>query len=178
MNMDKFGMEHFLVDNTLYLQIVNAIVDVIMFFVTAIVLVMYGTASAFPTSDIQFILNDTYNVGDTVEFKIKNVGILPYEYEAPYEACRVQYFDETGRKFIIPPGTHCDIVMSQYILPGQTKKVFTWKLDECIEDNWGCGKSAPLKPGKYTLKREYVSLGYLLPIKIAKAEKMITIVSG
>jgi hypothetical protein len=38
------------------------------------------------------------------------------------------------------------------IRPGERKKLFTWKLDECVKDAWGCVKSRPLAPRTYTIK--------------------------
>lgn len=139
-----------------------------------------------PLSDIYFAINDTYKVGQKVEVKIKNRGNRSYVYNPRYEACDLQYYDEFGRTFIIPPGTHCDIEATAEIKAGETKTLFTWKLDECIEDNWGCAKSKPLKPGKYTIKGNFGAVeswpsGQPGPNEdfniIAKAEKTITVVS-
>lgn len=41
-----------------------------------------------------------------------------------YAACSLRYFDGDGRRFIIPPGTHCDIISHGTINPGQTKPLF------------------------------------------------------
>lgn len=120
-------------------------------------------ASPVPTggtsteSDIQFVLNDTYTVGDTVHVQIENVGDRLYRYQlsvsdrSQYAACPLHYFDGDGRSFIIPPGTHCDIVTYGTIKPGETKPLFNWKLDECVKDEWGCVHSKPLSPGTYTI---------------------------
>lgn len=90
--------------------------------------------------------------------KIQNVGDAAYRYQMIYEACRLSYFDPSGRKFIIPPGTHCDIVMWSEIRPGETKFLFEWKLDECVRDAWGCAKSKPLALGTYTIRGRFPSL--------------------
>ena len=29
--------------------------------------------------------------------------------------------------------------------------LFPWKLDECVEDDWGCVRTRPLSPGTYTI---------------------------
>ena len=68
-----------------------------------------------------------------------------------YAACRLRYSDGTGRRFIIPPGTHCDIIAFGAIEPGGTKLLFKWELDECVKDEWGCVRSEPLSPGTYTI---------------------------
>ena len=68
-----------------------------------------------------------------------------------YAACRLHYFDGDGQRFIIPPGTHCDLIAYGTIKPGETKSLFKWKLDECVKDAWGCVRSKPLSPGTYTI---------------------------
>lgn len=109
-----------------------------------------------PTSDIRFVLDGSYLVGDKVHVGIENVGDATYWYQFTYEACYLSYFDSEGRKFIIPPGTHCDILGLAEIKPGQTKgDLFAWDLDECLKDNWGCSKSRPLPPGTYTIRGRF-----------------------
>ena len=100
---------------------------------------------------IQFVLNDTYTLGDTARVRIENVGDRPYRYELFYAACRLHYFDSEGRRFIIPPGTHCDVIAYGTIKPGETESLFKWNLDECVKDTWGCVRSRPLSPGTYTI---------------------------
>lgn len=113
-----------------------------------------GISSA---SAIQFVLNDTYTVGDIALVQIENVGDRPYRYRRSvskhdqYAACPLRYRDGAGREFIIPPGTHCDIVIYGTIKPGETKPLFRWKLDECVRDEWGCVRSKALSPGPYTI---------------------------
>jgi hypothetical protein len=109
-----------------------------------------------PGGGIAFVLDDTYGFMDTIEVRITNRGDRAYEYNSTgYEACNLTYRDDTGRDFIIPPGTHCDLVAIERIKPGQTVTLFEWKLDECVKDNWGCVKSEPLKPGTYTIEGRF-----------------------
>jgi hypothetical protein len=116
-----------------------------------------AAGGAATESVIQFVLNDTYTVGDTARVQIENVGDRPYRYRLSvsrrdqYAACPLHYFDDSGREFIIPPGTHCDIVTYGTIKPGETKPLFNWKLDECVKDEWGCVRRKPLSPGTYTI---------------------------
>lgn len=113
-----------------------------------------GTSSE---GQIQFVLGETYTVGDSARVQIENVGDRSYRYRlsvskrSQYAACPLHYFDGDGREFIIPPGTHCDIVTYGTIEPGETKPLFKWMLDECVKDAWGCVRSKPLPPGTYTL---------------------------
>lgn len=108
--------------------------------------------SAAPASDIQFILADAYSPSDRVVVRIRNVGDVTYRYQFMYQACFLSYLDSAGRGFIIPPGTHCDIRGWAPLRPGEVKRLFTWDLDECLKDEWGCSKSAPLDPGIYTVR--------------------------
>jgi hypothetical protein len=116
-----------------------------------------------PSGPIRFVLADTYAVGDTARVRIDNVGDRPYRYRLSvsrrdqYAACPLHYFDPEGREFIIPPGTHCDIVAYGTIKPGETKLLFRWKLDECVRDDWGCVRSKLLAPGTYTISGRFKS---------------------
>ena len=78
-----------------------------------------------------------------------------YVFQAFYQACFLSYFDSSRRHFIIPPGTHCDILSEETIRPGERRKLFTWRLDECLKDQWGCVRSRPLPPGTYTIKGRF-----------------------
>ena len=120
------------------------------------------TSSPSPTAgaggDIEFVLDDTYGFRDRVEVRIRNTGDAAYEYNSTgYEACNLTYRDETGREFIIPPGTHCDLIAIEKIEPGETVTLFEWNLDECTKDRWGCVESEPLKPGTYTIEGTFRS---------------------
>ncbi len=110
-------------------------------------------------SDIRFLLERAYVEGldKRIEVKIMNSGSVPYLYRKDYAACDLEYFDASGRKFIIPPGTHCDLVVYDEIKPGEVKTLFDWNLDECIEDRWGCVKSKPLPIGEYTIKGTFTT---------------------
>jgi hypothetical protein len=106
-------------------------------------------------SPIRFVLADSYSVGETIQVVIENVGGRAFLFESLYQACFLSYFDSSGRRFIIPPGTHCDILAKSTIKPGERKKLFTWSLDECVKDQWGCMKSKPLSPGTYTIRGRF-----------------------
>jgi hypothetical protein len=124
-----------------------------------------SASPSVPVPDIRFALDNTYLVGDRVVVKIENIGDVSYEYQFTYQACFLSYFDSHGRKFIIPPGTHCDILGRAAIKPGETKRLFTWDLDECIKDVWGCQKSRPLRPGTYTIRGIFQQAGEGAPAR-------------
>lgn len=103
-------------------------------------------------SDITFVLDESYEVGERVEVGIVNNGDRAYRYNSTgYEACELTYREETGREFIIPPGTHCDLVLIKEIAPGESVTLFEWDLDECTKDRWGCVEERTLRPGTYTI---------------------------
>jgi hypothetical protein len=107
---------------------------------------------------IDFVLRQTYHVGDRVEVRLANKGHHPYRYNSTgYEACNLTYRDEAGREFIIPPGTHCDLVVIEDIAPGETVTLFRWGLDECVKDRWGCVEEELLSPGTYTIEGTFRS---------------------
>jgi hypothetical protein len=116
------------------------------------------TAPATPETTrgpIRFLLSDRYTAGTTVDVVIENVGRRAYVFQSFYQACFLSYFDSSGRRFIIPPGTHCDLLAEETIRPGERRKLFSWNLDECTKDQWGCAKSRPLPPGAYTIKGRF-----------------------
>jgi hypothetical protein len=107
------------------------------------------------SAPLRFILGDRHAVGETIDVVIENVGPRTYVFQSYYQACFLSYFDSSGRRFIIPPGTHCDLLAKETIRPGERKKLFRWSLDECVRDQWGCVKSRPLPPGTYTIKGRF-----------------------
>ena len=112
------------------------------------------SASASPspqTEGIRFVLEATYEVAESVDVAIENLGPATYLYNQEYAACDLTYRNQAGREFIVPPGTHCDLIAPAEIRPGETKTLFRWDLDECVRDEWGCVKSEPLPPGEYTI---------------------------
>ncbi len=124
---------------------------------------------------IRFVFADRYLVGETVDVRIENVGTKPYVFQWPYQACFLTYVDSSGRRFIIPPGTHCDILSEETIRPGERKRLFSWRLDECVKDDWGCVESRPLPPGTYTIKGRFKTKAAGTP---ARAESTFTIVTA
>lgn len=90
---------------------------------------------------------------------------MAYRYQFYYPACYLTYFDPQGREFLVPPGTHCDIRSEATIRSGETKRLFTWDLDECIKDQWGCAKSRPLDPGTYTIRGRFRPVAEGIPTR-------------
>jgi len=113
--------------------------------------IIHHCATSTPT-DIQFVFDELYRVGELIQVKIQNVGQVPYFYNGAFAACELSYLDASGREFLIPPGTHCDLVEYAEIRPGEIVMLFEWDLSECIEDQWGCVRSQPLPAGTYTIQ--------------------------
>ena len=86
--------------------------------------------------------------------RARNVGSVAYVYRTYYAACELTYHTESGRRFLVPEGTHCDIANTASVEPGQTVDLFTWDLDECVKDSWGCSQEnhRDLAPGRYEVR--------------------------
>ena len=108
---------------------------------------------------IRFVLADSYEVGERVDVAIENLGPATYRYNEAYAACDLTYRDASGREFIVPSGTHCDLIFMVEIRPGETQTLFQWDLDECVRDEWGCVKSEPLPPGEYSIEGSFEHAG-------------------
>jgi len=133
--------------------------------------VAMSAPTATPTSGdspIEFVMENNYALGQDIEIKIRNNGTNNYVYSVYYPACsnlefyddslkprQIESFEDTYElppgKFIIPQGTHCDLIGSSEIRPGQEVVLLTWSQRECIKDSWGCGESVPVKAGRYTI---------------------------
>lgn len=111
-----------------------------------------GSRSKAP---LKLLLRDEYRPGHTARVGLRNNSERPFIYNPEYQACDMTYRDGEGRKFIIPPGTHCDLQTMMEIAPGQSVTLFNWKLDECIKDRWGCVKSESLPPGTYRIRGSF-----------------------
>lgn len=122
---------------------------------------------------IRFVLADSYAVGQTIHVVIENVGTRGYVFQSLYQACFLSYFDSSGRRFIIPSGTHCDILAEETIKPGERKKLFTWSLDECVKDEWGCLESRPLLPGTYTIRGGFKPKAGGRPVRVETTFRIV-----
>lgn len=116
-----------------------------------------GDSGAASTDDrgLALVLRDEYVEGSRIEVRLRNEASEPFVYNIEYEACDMTYLDASGREFLIPPGTHCDIIAPDAVEPGATVTLFTWKLDECVKDEWGCQKERLLPPGTYTVRGSF-----------------------
>lgn len=101
---------------------------------------------------LRFVLDTPLHEGGETRVRLRNLGDVSYTYNSYYQACYMKFRERGGRRFIIPEGTHCDLVDRQEIEPGETVTLFRWDLDECIEDNWGCTEAKDLPPGRYVMK--------------------------
>ena len=111
-----------------------------------------GTGSA-RREPLRFVLDKPLEEGGKTRVRLRNIGEKTYIYNPYYEACDMIYRELPSRRsFLIPEGTHCDLVAREEVGPGETVTLFRWDLDECIEDNWGCTKARDLDPGRYLMK--------------------------
>ena len=101
---------------------------------------------------LRLVLDRPLHEGGKTRVRLRNRGEVPYRYNTVYEACYMKFKTGSGRRFIVPEGTHCDIIHYDYVAPGETVTLFRWGLDECIQDDWGCTKARDLKPGRYLMR--------------------------
>lgn len=132
-----------------------------------------GSSPSPAQEGIRFVFEESYEVSETIDVRIENLGPDIYEYNVEYQACDLTYRDASNREFIIPPGTHCDLVVMMPIQPGQTKTLFRWDLDECIEDQWGCLRSEPLPPGDYTIEGSFHPVGGGEPSRVETSFRIV-----
>ncbi len=119
-------------------------------------------------SPIEFVMEETYALGQDIEIRIRNNGTESYVYSEYYPACRnLEFYDGSQQArqlerlsgivelppglFIVPEGTHCDIANESQIKPGEEVALLTWSQHECVKDKWGCIESVPVKAGRYTI---------------------------
>lgn len=127
-------------------------------------------------TDITFEMKDRYRLGEPVEIRIRNNSARStYYYSSRYPACHIlKFFDtsigrrpypreELGRepaylepgRFIVPEGTHCDLVDEKPLGPGEVALLVTWRQEVCVKDVWGCIEQAPVTPGEYRIDGEF-----------------------
>jgi len=104
--------------------------------------------------EIVLAMNSTYRPGETAVVHARNLGTRTYTHLA-WAQCAIGFYAESGRKFVVPSGTHCDIGNQVWVEPGEQFVLFTWPLDECYRDNWGCAEKGPLPPGEYLLRATF-----------------------
>lgn len=115
--------------------------------------VTVSAAGAAERRPLRFVLDTPLHEGGKTRVRLRNTGTKTYIYNSYYEACEMVFLElPSRRKFIVPEGTHCDLVVRDKLAPGETVTLFRWDLDECIEDNWGCDKARDLQPGRYLMK--------------------------
>ena len=115
-----------------------------------------------------------YRPGDPVEIIIRNKSNVTYYYNYYFVACHnLKFFDDSDERrpypdtplsqerlmllgqFIVPEGTHCDLVFEESLAPGQTAALLWWDQEVCIKDSWGCDESVSVKPGRYRIEGEF-----------------------
>lgn len=111
-----------------------------------------GRQQSSTDSPLRFVLDTPLHVGGKTRVRLRNTGDVSYVYNPYYEACAMVFKDASGRKFLVPEGTHCDLVSEAHVAPGETVTLFRWDLDECIEDNWGCTEARDLRRGRYSMR--------------------------
>jgi serine protease inhibitor len=146
--------------------------------------------------DILFEMEAEYQRGEPVEITIRNYSDTPYYYQSYYPACyNLKFFDDSPERraypyadpsseerlllpgqFIVPQGTHCDLISEESLGPGQTVVLLTWDQQMCIQDRWGCIESLPVEPGKYRVRGEFSQAAGVVVPGVDQTEAAITAV--
>lgn len=111
-----------------------------------------ATSGSVARSPLVFVLDRPLHEGGKTRVRLRNRSDKAFVYNPYYEACQMVFRDGTGRKFLVPEGTHCDLVAREKVEPGETVTLFRWDLDECVKDEWGCAKARDLPLGKYSMR--------------------------
>lgn len=144
-----------------------------LFVILILALLAAGCATgARPTAkqSLEFSMKQEYPRGEAIPVTIENHSKVSYVFNPDYPACyNLKFKDESGKlhkikrpapdglktlkdgEFVVPEGTHCDLVSDALIRPGEKKTLVKWLQKECLEDEFGCRKSEPVAPGKYTI---------------------------
>jgi len=149
-----------------------------------------------PEWKISFNMKDEYRLGEPVEIGIRNGSDGDYYYQSTYPGCfNLKFFDgsnvirpypnaEPARtqiyllpgQFVVPEGTHCDLIAEQPLEPGQSVALFTWGQHICIKDRWGCMESLPVESGEYLVQGEFSNVkGGISPGSAREPESVTTI---
>ena len=111
-----------------------------------------SSTSGSARKPLRFLLDSPLYEGGKTRVRLRNTSDRTYIYNSYYEACQMVFRDSSRREFLVPEGTHCDLVDRARLEPGETVTLFRWDLDECVEDNWGCAKARDLPQGKYMMR--------------------------
>ena len=125
---------------------------------------LHSEITRLPTKvrkSLRFLLDQPLVEGGRTRVRLRNNGRVAYKYNADYEACYMVFRDSSGRRFLVPEGTHCDLetIPAPRVEPGETVTLFRWGLDECVKDEFGCVKARDLRPGKYSMRGWFKPVG-------------------
>lgn len=144
--------------------------------------------------DIAFDMEAKYSLGDPVEIAIRNDSNQIYYYQSEYPACfNLQFFDDSQEsrpypyadpkskervlspgRFIVPGGTHCDLLFEQALKPGKSVVLFTWGQLMCTKDRWGCLENVPVEADEYVIRGEFSSRAKVIGFGAKRSTDQIT----
>lgn len=126
--------------------------------------------------DIVFNMKDRYRLGEIIEIRLRNQSVADtYYYQSVYPACyNLKFFDGSTERhaypyadpvpearfllpgqFVIPKGTHCDIIVEEPLGPGQEVLLLAWDQQMCTKDRWGCIEGVGVARGDYRILGEF-----------------------
>lgn len=150
-------------------------------------------------SDIVFEMKDRYPLGELVEIRIRNQSATAYSYyyyHRYFPACyNLKFFDASQDRrrypreasgqepvyllpgqFIVPEGTHCDLIDEMPLRPGEMVTLLSWNQGICVKDDFGCLDSVRVAPGEYRLVGEFAqSPGVILTGRSREGAKIAVV---
>ncbi|MDA1174021.1 MAG: hypothetical protein O2826_05825 [Chloroflexi bacterium] len=120
--------------------------------------------------DIAFEMKLEYLHGESIAITIVNNSDDTYYYQRHYPACyNLKFFDDPVKErtypeetrplepgeFLVPEGTHCDMVTEDALPPGARTTLLVWERQLCEVHLWGCLESVPAGPGTYRIEGRF-----------------------
>lgn len=136
-----------------------------------------ATPTPPPVPDIVFEMKQVYLFDESVEIGIVNRSSETYYYQVAYSACyNLKFYDDSDEQrpypreetaqeahllepgqFIVPAGTHCDVISERPLERGARAVLLVWDQQLCTVDVWGCTESIQVEPGTYRIEGQFAT---------------------
>ena len=116
--------------------------------IVAIVILMSACGGSGPSADIEFVMKNTYALGEAIEFRVRNNSDSNYDYSINSYCPNVKLSRPDGSSFYaglegrVFGNVECDALFAKTLEPGAEVVLMSW--DQCV------GKELVI-PGTYTV---------------------------
>ena len=108
-----------------------------------------STTPASSDSPIEFVMKDSYALGEPIEIGIRNNGHESYSYTW-FPGCPTLRFYGAGGPSAFDTSSHCDQIVTEDIRPGEEADLGTWRQYQCVAGNFSeCYQTCLVRPGRY-----------------------------